>query len=277
MRYETIYLVEHFPKLKGEGCNPKLEIYLPEAMVEMGWGDKKRPCIFICPGGGYHGVSRREAEPIALKFLEQGYNVFVLTYSVAPHRFPQQLREVAAAMELIHVNADEWLCNVEKVAIVGFSAGGHLAAHYSNAYDWPEVREMFPDSKPVQAAILSYPVITCDKAYPHQGSFKNLLGEYPEEGDMRFACDHMVSEKTPATFLWHTAVDQAVPVENTLLYAMALKKHKVPFEVHIYPEGVHGLATVDGMTCREDTTETNAARSNKWVEEARSWLRMIWK
>ena len=276
MRYEIKYLTEFYPELKQNDCNPMVEAYLPEPMVSMGWGDKKQPCIVICPGGGYGGVSRREAEPIALKFLEQGYNVFVLTYSVAPQRFPQQLREVAAVMELIHSKEQEWLCDVERIAIVGFSAGGHLAAHYSNAYDCPEVREIFPNSKAVRATILGYPVITSNESYAHKGSFKNLLGEFPQDDDKRFSCDNLVTEKTPPTFLWHTAADQAVPVENTLMYAMALRKQKIPFEVHIYPEGPHGMATADELTCKDDVLLTSAARAKEWVATAKNWLSTIW-
>lgn len=276
MRYEMIYLTEKFPQLKENNCNPKLEVYLPDPMIEMGWGDKKRPCILICPGGGYWFVSKREAEPIALKFLEQGYNVFVLTYSVSPHRFPQQLREVAASLELIHQNADEWLCDIERVGIVGFSAGGHLAAHYSNAYDCPEVREVFPDSKPVQATILGYPVITSKEAYIQKDSFQNLLGEIPQDFDNRFSCESLVTDKTPPTFLWHTASDNVVPVENSLLYAMALRKHEIPFEMHIYPEGPHGMATADELTCGKECLLTNAVRTHEWIDEVKNWLKMNW-
>ena len=101
MRYEVLHLKDRFPFLGENGCDPTLEVYLPQIMTEMGRHDWKRPSILICPGGGYAGVSQREGEPIGLHFLPEGYNVFVLTYSVAPNRFPTQLREVAAAMELI--------------------------------------------------------------------------------------------------------------------------------------------------------------------------------
>ena len=276
MRCETLYLKDFFPQLGENGCNATLATYLPEPMTEMGWEDRKSPCIVICPGGGYSGVSQREGEPIALKFLEAGYHVFVVTYSVAPHRFPQQLLEVAAAMELIHQNADRWHCDVDKVAITGFSAGGHLAAHYSNAYDCPEVRAVFPDSKPVQLSILCYPVITSDRAYAHQGSFNNLLGEYPADDDTRFSCNELVSEKTPPAFLWHTAEDACVPVENSLLYAMALKKYKIPFELHVYPFGWHGLSTVDGMTNEEAALTVGVRRANEWLENVKRWLKCYW-
>ncbi|HAL20620.1 MAG TPA: hypothetical protein DCP17_07700 [Ruminococcaceae bacterium] len=167
MKHEIIHLKEKYPFLGENGCDPTVEMYLPYNMTEMHRQDKKRPCMIVCPGGGYSMCSQRESEPIALHFLPQGFNVFVITYSVAPHRFPTQLREVAALIELIYENADNWNCNTEKLAIIGFSAGGHLAAHYTTAYNCKEVRQVFPESKPVNASLLCYPVITADPAYSH--------------------------------------------------------------------------------------------------------------
>lgn len=272
MMYEMIHLAERFPQLAQNGCDPKLALYLPDNMKDMGRGDQKRPCLLVCPGGGYRGVSQREGEPIALHFLPYGYNVFVLWYSVSPNRFPTQLREVAAAMELIYENAEAWHCDIEKIAIMGFSAGGHLAAHYSNAYHWPEVREMFPESKPVNASLLCYPVITADPKHAHLGSFRNLLGkeELTQEEQLRFSCNKMVTGQTPPTFLWHTRRDQMVPVMNTLLYGQALAENDIPFAVHIYPEGVHGLATVDSVT--NDEISPAATLAKDWLEAARKWL-----
>lgn len=182
MTYHIFHLKEAFPQLGNESVDPTLTVYLPDLMVEMGRKDQKRPCLLICPGGAYGWCSQREAEPIAVHFLPEGFNVFVLNYSVAPSRFPTQLREVAAAMELIYRNADCWNCDVNRIAIMGFSAGGHLAAHYSTCFDWPQVREVFPESKAVQASILCYPVISADPGVAHLGSFENLLGHSPPDG-----------------------------------------------------------------------------------------------
>ena len=121
-------------------------------------------------------TSDREAESIALQFLAEGYRAAVVRYSCAPHCFPQQLREVAGAMEIIYENAEEWNIDVSRIGIIGFSAGGHLAAQYSNRYNCTEVREVFPESKPVQACILSYPVLIDDPQYWHKGSIKNFVG-----------------------------------------------------------------------------------------------------
>ena len=102
MRCEKLHLKDRFLFLEETGCDPVLELYLPYNMTEMNRQDQKRPCMVVCPGGGYGMVSQRKAEPIALQLLPEGFNVFVLTYSVAPHRFPTQLLQVAAVMELIH-------------------------------------------------------------------------------------------------------------------------------------------------------------------------------
>ena len=135
------------------------------------------PAVLICPGGGYVMCSQRESEPVALNFLPEGYNVFVLTYSVAPHRFPTQLREVAAAMELIYANAAAWHCDTERVAIMGFSAGGHLAAHYSTCFDCPQVREIFPDSKNILFRIGGTTLIT----RLIEGEFLNYRAAIPND------------------------------------------------------------------------------------------------
>lgn len=275
MNHSVLHLKDYFSFLGNDGCDPTVEMYLPYNMVEMNRGDRKRPCMIVCPGGGYSMCSQREAEPIALQFLPDGFNVFVIRYSVAPHRFPTQLREVAALMELIYRNADEWNCDTSKIAIIGFSAGGHLAAHYSTMYDCKEVREVFPESKPVNASVLCYAVITADPAGGHMGSFDNLLGKTERTKDEidYFSCDRNVKETTPPAFLWHTAEDNCVPVINSILYAKALSEKKVPFELHIYPYGCHGAATCDKHTL--DNVDDKMLHNTAWIPAARKWLELI--
>ncbi|MBQ4559753.1 MAG: alpha/beta hydrolase [Tyzzerella sp.] len=274
---KRFYFKEHFPKLGENGCNAYMDCYIPSAFQDAGeaFAKKKYPCMIVCPGGGYGFTSDREAEGVALQFVAEGYRAVVVRYSVAPHVFPQHLREIAGAMELIYQNAKEWNIDVNRTAIMGFSAGAHLAAQYSNRYDCPEVREIFPESKPVQASILSYPVITDDPQYKHAGSIQNYLGYEPtEQNEKGCANECVVSEKTPPTFIWHTAEDKAVPVQNSLLYAKALSDCKVPFEMHIYPFGEHGLSTVDGVAYVEEKPP-HVARVRKWLEDVKTWLKMI--
>ncbi len=274
---KRIELKNYFTFLGENGRNPILDIMLPDIMPNDNVGFKKRPSMLICPGGGYSFCCPREAEPIALNFLPEGYNVFVLTYSVAPNKFPTQIREVAAVMELIYKNAEVWHCDTEKIAIIGFSAGGHLAAHYSTMYDCNEVRDVFPDSKPVNATILSYPVITADFKQTHQKSFINLIGHAPESKEEQdyFSCECQVNKNTPPTFIWHTAEDASVPVKNSLLYANALTEHNIPYELHIYPYGFHGMSSCDEHTLDKvnDITEHN----HMWLVSLKSWLKLIFK
>ena len=277
MVHEKLHLKDYFSVLGENGADPTLEVYLPYNMTEMGWQDRKRPCMVVCPGGGYSMCSQREAEPIALHFLPEGFNVFILKYTCAPAKFPTQLREVAAVMEIIYKNADDWNCDTSKVSIIGFSAGGHLAAHYSTMFDCKEVREVFPESKSVNGSILSYPVITAQEGKCHAGSFKNLVGHHPltEEEMNYFSVERCVKENTPPAFIWHTAADNVVPVISSLRYATALSKYNIPFELQIYPEGRHGLATADLQTYNPAGIDKATNYAKKWLAQVKAWLKYI--
>lgn len=202
MKRETLYLKDVYSVLGENRKNPTLDLYLPFNMDEINRQDQKRPRVIVCPGGAYAFCSQREAEPIALQFLPLGFNAFVLTYSTAPHAFPTQLCEVAATIELIHKNQDKWNCDPNKIVIIGFSAGGHLAAHHSTMYDCKEVRAVFPESKPVSVTVLSYPVITSDERYWHEGSIKNLAGnlDFSAAEYAYFSCERNV--KSPPSRLY---------------------------------------------------------------------------
>jgi acetyl esterase/lipase len=274
MIHKVVTLKDHYPFLGENNRGANVTLYLPDLMDEMGRGEWKRPCLVICPGGAYGVCSDREAEPVALHFLSQGYNVFVLRYSVAPHRFPSQLIEVAAVIELIHHNAEIWHCDTNRIAIMGFSAGGHLAAHYSTCFDIPEIRQYFPESKPVHASVLCYPVISADPRIAHLGSFQNLLGvvSLTEEQIKEFSCDQRVTDHTPPAFLWHTAEDNVVPVANSLRYATALTEHQISVSIHVYPDGWHGLSTVDDQT--NDPLPENICYAADWLDAAKKWLKI---
>lgn len=284
MNCVQIHLKDSFPFLGQEGKDPYLTAYLPYDKNAIKCQNIHRPSILLCPGGGYNSVALRESEPIALKLLPEGYNVFILNYSVPGHRFPTQIREVAAAMELIYRNADQWHCDTDRIAIMGFSAGGHLAAHYTNAYDCPEVREVFPESKAVNASVLCYAVLSAEPGCCHRGSFERLTGHplplSQEEMD-KFSCDKLVSKKTPPTFLWHCVTDAAVPVMGSLLYARALDRAKVPFALHIYHMGEHGMSTADEQTFRSLTPSQETLRQcravKEWMPTMMHWLKDLFQ
>lgn len=273
MQIYKFSLNEHFSNLGGEADSTYVECYINAPREVYGVKSKPYPCLIICPGGGYSHVSAREAAPIGVHFAAEGYHVFIIRYSTNPHGFPQQLREVAAALEIMNEYAEEWQCDMNNISIMGFSAGGHLAAQYSNRYACPEIREVFPNSKPVQRTILCYPVITADESCRHTGTITTFVGHTPMDGyEKGCSCELLVTENTPPTFIWHTAEDPVVPVENSLLYAAALRKHNVPFELHIYPYGSHGLATVDTLTNAEVDDKT--AHCRDWIDACKKWLKL---
>ncbi len=243
---------------------------------------KKRPFVLICPGGGYAYCSAREAEPIARAFMAKGYNAGILYYSIKDktdclydeiNDVAKPHYEVAKSICIIRDNADKWNVYKDKIAVIGFSAGGHLAGCSSilwndekliKALNCPEGYNR-PD-----AAILSYPVITSSEK-AHRGSFKNLLGEYGTAENLeRYSLEKNVKEGCPPTFIWHTATDAIVPVENSTYLATALAGAGVSFELHVFPEGTHGMS----LASREvlPAENKNVAR---WFEWSITWLDKI--
>lgn len=205
-----------------------------------------RPAVLICPGGAYAWISEREAEPVAASFLAAGCNAYVLSYTVAESgRFPCALIEAFEAIRLIRGNASDSHSDPNRIWICGFSAGGHLAASAGILWNHPFVRGLgFPDGKHrPDGMILGYPVITSG-TFSHRESIRNLLGESANEETLALnSLERQVTGDVPPTFLWHTAADQSVPVQNSLFLADALIRHRVETEVHIYPRGEHGLST----------------------------------
>lgn len=275
----VLQLKDFYPFLGEDGSDPKLNALLLRNFTDLTQTSPNRPTILILPGGGYGMLSVRERDTVALPFLTAGFNAFVLEYSVAPHHHPAQILEVAAAMDLICKNAEQWHVDTEKIAIMGFSAGGHLSAHYSNRFDCEAVREHFPDSRGPNACVLSYALLTSDAEYTHKRSLERLIGHEnsTEEERQAFSCEKMVTDRTPPTFLWMTRTDELVPVMNILLYAQALAKHDIPFSMHIYPTGKHGLVTGDRLTNLPETLANGASLANTWTGEAIRWLKLTFQ
>ncbi|MEN8906266.1 MAG: alpha/beta hydrolase [Clostridiales bacterium] len=247
--------------------------FRPTMTTYMLSGEKKRGTVLVLPGGGYSHTSPREAEPIAIKFNEAGYHAVVLYYSVAPRRYPQQVLDCARALTIILEKANEWKIDTKKIYVNGFSAGGHLAASISNLYkeSWIREQQGVKIGKLVlKGSILAYPVIT-GLEFRHEGSFINLLGEDATADEReQLSMEGLVNAQTPPTFIWHTFEDMAVPLENTLLYAMALRKMTIPFELHIYPKGGHGLSLATAETAIEACHINKQAAT--WIDLCIGWM-----
>jgi len=231
-------------------------------------GEAKRGAVVVCPGGGYTMKADHEGEPIALWLNSIGLSAFVLNYRVAPYQHPYPLMDVKRAIRTVRYHGEEWNIDPRRIGVLGFSAGGHLASTAGTLYDHgdPDAEDPIEcmDSRP-DAMVLCYPVITFGE-FRHHGSMVNLIGEAPSD-ELResLSSEKNVTENTPPTFLWHTADDAAVPVENSLMFASALSKCKVPFELHVFPHGRHGLGLA-----REEGLPVAA-----WTELCRNWFKTI--
>ena len=272
LQHENITISNYYGKLNNSAT---LVTYVQDNFKEID-ENRKRPAVIICPGGAYVMTSAREAEPVALAFLSRGYHAFVLNYSVAPTRYPNQLLELAASLDLIRKNADKWNVDQDALIVCGFSAGAHLTCSLGAFWQELWVSEALgtvSEKLRPNAMILGYPVITTGE-FIHKGSFDALLGERPDKAMLRkLSLENSVGPQTPPVFLWHTLNDAGVAVENSFLLANALKQAGVSFEMHIYPSGRHGLslATEESRSCMYEDSVNPAVAS--WLSLCDTWLR----
>ena len=249
------------------GTGVELELYLTDnRAVEP---ERRRPLVLIFPGGAYAWRSDREAEPVALRLLSLGIQAAVVRYSVAPVRYPRALEEAADAVAFARACAQDWLCDPHRIVVMGFSAGGHAAAHIGlKWHQMPQGRDCRPD-----AMILGYPVITAGE-YAHRESVRNLLGDDEERLRDEVSLERFVREDTPPVFLWHTREDASVPVENSLLLAGALCRKGVPFELHVWQHGGHGLSLANDQVYPEGDGSIRP-ECQEWIDRAARWLREL--
>jgi len=276
--HRIIDLAAQFPILREYKSKAKLYTYARENSVEIR-PNQASPSILIFPGGGYRFTSDREAEPVALHFLAMGYQTFVLRYTCAPAHFPTQLMEAAAAIQYLRANAAEFLIDIDQIAVMGFSAGAHVAGCLSCMWDNGEVCKALCVKTPFvlrpNAACLCYPVITSGK-YAHQDSFVGLLGEDADKKSLRlFSLENAVRPDMPPVFLWHTADDACVPVQNSLLFVNALLEKNIPCELHIFNEGPHGLSLASPLTSAEDSSPLVNPHDAHWTQLCDEWLTKI--
>ncbi len=254
----------------------KLACILGDCPMEEYDPNWKRPALIVIPGGAYWMVSKREGEPVASFFLGKGFQTFVLEYSCCPDgvRYPEQLLEAAAAVDHVRKNAEEYHVNPNEIFVMGFSAGGHLTGNL--AVEYASVGEMTGrkyDCRPTAIA-LCYPVISSKEG--HEDSHRNLLNGYSENEKAeilkRVDLDQAVCEHTPPAFIWTTAEDSGVPSTNALVYAIALARKKVPYELHVYPKGDHGASTCSWEICGHDE---HLRRTSRWMEDCAAFFRLF--
>ncbi len=229
-------------------------------------------CV-ICPGGGYGMRAPHEGKGYAEYFNSIGMDVFVCEYRVSPHRFPLELLDIRRAIRYVRAHAAEFGINPDKVAVMGSSAGGHLAALVSNYTapigfeDIDEIDKLCPIPN---ATILCYPVIHYpdEMQISHDGTYYNLLGVNRNDYD-KFSPDLLVTDDTPTAFLWHTSDDDCVNVINSYLYAKALREHGIKHEMHIFPSGYHGLGLAENLphVAQWSTLMKNWLIDMGWVKE----------
>ncbi|MFW6062424.1 MAG: alpha/beta hydrolase [Planctomycetota bacterium] len=253
------------PAAEGSGPEdqPKITLYLPELPEDYG----PTACMVVCPGGAYHRRAEHEGRPVAEWLCELGVAAAVLDYRVAPYRHPVPLNDALRAIRLVRHNYQQWNLDPDRIGILGFSAGGHLAASAGTLHAQGRLNADDPvDAAPSRpdAMILCYPVITMGPR-THTASMENLLGQDPAPPYRQgLSLEGHVTDETPPTFLWQTADDPAVPVHNSLLFAQALASHDVPMALHVFPHGRHGL----GLAPDDPDVAI-------WTDLCASWLQTV--
>lgn len=271
MQYKTISFT-----VPGASSAAQLVCYVPENDPELKI-DYRRPAVVICPGGGYSKLAYGESEPIALRLMSLGFNAFVLKYHVNElGRYPIPQLEAAWAVAYVKDHAKELNTIEGKVFIAGFSAGGHLAASLGILWDqepWAATLSLSKERIRPDGMVLSYPVITSG-SLGHQGSFDCLLGEERPALNDALSLEKRVHATAVPAYIWHTFDDIVVPVENSLSLATQLRAFNVPFEMHIYATGVHGLSLCDGE-CWPDKPSHTRKEYAVWIEHAARWMKEL--
>jgi len=243
---------------KEEKDIPTLTPYLADATNASG------AAMVVFPGGGYGGLAPHEGKGYADWLVTNGISCFVVKYRLGSqgYRHPAMLNDAARAVRLVRARAEEWKVDPKRVGVIGSSAGGHLVStlitHFdagqADAGDAVERQSSRPD-----LAILCYPVITLTGSNTHAGSKRNLLGENPDpELVKNLSNETQVTKDTPPCFIWHTWEDKGVKVENSLEFAAALRRAGVPFDLHVFQKGPHGIGT---------------ANNHPWTRDCIYWLR----
>lgn len=272
MIYKKINLKKE--KNYNVGKDSTLEIYLCEETSEIVY--QNRPAMLVIPGGAYEFCSAREGEPVALRFMSEGFNCFVLKYTCkTPYPVPQL--EVAAAINYINKHSKEFNIEQNKISLIGFSAGGHLAATYGYLYKELS-KQLKCDEKSLKplSIILGYPVITMGKE-THSLTSQNITNNFDKKLINLLSAEKHVTKDYPPTFVWTTKTDELVPYQNSKIFVEALKKNKVEHRFHLFKEGPHGgsLSTRGVYDFRFKISKFTS--NSIWVNEASKFIYKLFK
>jgi acetyl esterase/lipase len=250
---------------EGDADVPALTVYLPRATAAA----VDAPAIVVCPGGGYRNLAtNHEGRQVANYLNSLGIAAFVLRYRLGPqYHHPVELGDVQRALRIVRSHAGAWHLAPERIGVLGFSAGGHLAMTASTQFDAgnPSAADAIDraSSRP-DFAVLGYPVISMTAPWTHAGSRTNLLGDHPDAAlATRLSGENAVTAATPPTFIFHTNADTTVPAENSLFYFLALRKAGVPAELHVFERGPHGVGLAN-----------DDAALSEWSKLLANWLRV---
>ncbi len=255
-----------------DGSEAYLFTYFWDISEEL-YPNQRRPVILICPGGSYAVTSDREAEAVALRFMSMGYHTAVLRYSVAPKNYPVQLCQVYTAIRMLRQNSETFGICPDQVLVMGFSAGGHLAASagiFSGRKDLCRMLKAAPKEIRPDGMLLCYPVISSGP-FGHEESFRNLLGDRYEELCKLQSLEEQVDSDTVPAFIWHSCADATVRAENSLLLVQAMRQANVPVEFHMFAQGDHGIGLADEGTANPDGFGIDAS-CRSWSHLAEIWL-----
>ena len=266
MKHKKIFL--------SEDKSITLDCYLYEISHEIPYRSE-RPAVLVCPGGGYNICSDREADPIAFGYSAAGFHTFILRYSLKEKAtYPSPLIDLCHAMKTVRDNAEEWGVKKDQIAVCGFSAGGHLTASLGVHWNEEKIQNLSgvtaEDIKP-NALILSYPVIS-SSWMENTNNLSRIIGNGDFDSTYKDINLHTcVGEHTPPSFIWHTFRDGCVPVRDSLKFAYALEENNIPFELHIWPNGAHGLSLANSDVCQKGGDRD----SEQWFDLSVKWLKRL--
>lgn len=265
MFYETVDLTRSYGLKEGKAT---LTVYARERRGDL--AAKLRPAMLVVPGGGYSCCSDREQEPVAARFFAEGYAAFVLNYSTKTP-YPVPLIEAAAAVAYIRENAERLGVDPAHVGACGFSAGGHLVGMLATLFGEPPVKAAIKGNVRPDAVVLSYPVITAERPFANEETMGNISGG-DEALRRALSLETRVTKDSVPAFLWHTSTDDCVPVQNSLRMANAYAAAGVPFELHVFERGRHGLSVATAETEEDPSCLADTGNVPKWTDLAIGFL-----